>query len=347
MGFFANFGILSILLLALYICLPFVPAFIWAVIVYQAGLPLQRRIRQRYSTTQTSLLMLLVVFLTIIIPVFLVGGQLGIEATNTFQRLQEEGISAPTTESLRQAILNSPLPAPLQNYLVGGDLEAILLKHAADTGKTLLSFSSALLTSAAVNIGQFIFSMVVFLFLYFMICSNGAQWSERIVSAIPKEYQADALLTRLASAASGLFWGVAGTCLAQGIVGGIIFLLLGLPSPLLITALISFCALIPVVGTAIIWGPFVLWLAFNGAWIKAIILALSGIFVIGMMDNVTRPILTKIGGAQLSVLTVTLGAIGGIAVFGLTGLVIGPLALESFSWLLDRLGQRTGDNPTP
>lgn len=347
MFFFAYFGILAIILLTGYICRPFLPAFVWALVIYQAGLPLQRRLLLRCSPLQTSLLMLLVVLLTIIVPLALIGGQLVIEAAAAYQRLEAQGFTTPSAESLRQMILNSPLPAPLRDYLAGGNLEETLLVHAAELGRTIVSLSSALLTRAAINIGAFLFSTVAFLFLYFCVCSEGSAWYRKIIRAVPIEYEIESLLSRLASGASGLFWGVAGTCLAQGIVGGIIFLLMGLPSPLLVAALITFCALIPVIGTAIIWIPFVLWLAINGAWLKALILTLCGVFVISAMDNVTRPLLTKISGAPLSILTVTLGAIGGLTVFGLTGLVIGPLVIESFSWLLDRLGKRAPEEAPP
>lgn len=343
MIFFAYFGILAIILLTGYICFPFLPAFAWALVIYQAGLPLQRRLLLRCSPLQTSLLMFLIVLLTIIVPLSLLGGRLVIEASTAYQRLEAQGFTTPSAESLRQLILNLPLPAPLQEYLTGDNLEETLLVHAAELGRTIVSFSSALLTKAAINIGGFLFSTVAFLFLYFCVCSEGSAWYRRIVRAVPIEYDIESLLIRLSSAASGLFWGVAGTCLAQGMVGGLIFLFLGLPSPLLIAALISFCALIPVIGTAIIWVPFVLWLAISGAWLKALILTLCGIFVISSMDNITRPLLTKISGAQLSTLTVTLGAIGGLTVFGLTGLVIGPLVIESFSWLLDRLGKTAAE----
>lgn len=339
MFFFAYFGILAITLLAGYICLPFLPAFVWALIIYQAGLPLQRRLQQHFSPLQTSLLMLLIVLLTIIIPLSLLGGQLVIEASAAYQRLEAQGITTPTADSLRQLILNSPLPPTLRDYLAGEALKETLLVHAAELGKTIVSFSSAVLTRAAINIGALLFSTVAFLFLYFCVCSEGPAWYKRIIRAVPIEYDIESLLSRLASGASGLFWGVAGTCLAQGIVGGLIFLFLGLPSPLLIAALISFCALVPVIGTAIIWVPFVIWLTISGAWVKALILALCGVFVISSMDNITRPLLTKVSGSQLSTLTVTLGAIGGLTVFGLTGLVIGPLAIECFSWLLDRLSK--------
>ncbi|PKN11301.1 MAG: hypothetical protein CVU69_13285 [Deltaproteobacteria bacterium HGW-Deltaproteobacteria-4] len=339
MIFFAYFGILAIVLLTGYICLPFLPAFAWALIIYQAGLPLQQRLQRHCSPLQTSLLMLFIVLLTIIVPITLLGGQIIIEASAAYQRLEAQGFTTPSAESLRQLLLNSPLPAPLLNYLAGDTLEETLLVHAAELGKAIVTYSSAFFTRAAINVGSFLFSTVAFLFLYFCVCSAGPTWHRKIISAVPIEYDMGSLLSRLAAAAAGLFWGVAGTCLVQGIIGGTIFLFLGLPSPLLIAALISFCALVPVIGTAIVWVPFVLWLVINGAWIRALILALSGIFIIGSIDNITRPLLTKISGAQLSTLTVTLGAIGGLTVFGLTGLVIGPLVLEAFSWLLDRLSK--------
>ncbi|MBE0502769.1 MAG: AI-2E family transporter [Desulfuromonadales bacterium] len=339
MIFFAYSGIFAIILLVTYICLPFLPAFVWAFIIYQAGHPLQQRLLRHVSPVQASLLMLFIVVITIIVPISLLGGQLVIEASTAYQQLEEQGFTAPSAESLRQLLLNSPLPAPLRDYLSGDSLKETLLVHTAELGKTLVSVASAFLTRAVINIGSFLFSVIAFLFIYFCVCNNGSGWYQKILKAVPREYGLDTLLSRLASAASGLFWGVAGTCLVQGVVGGIIFLFLGLPSPLLIAALISFCALVPVIGTAIIWLPFVLWLAINGAWAKALILALCGVFVIGSIDNITRPLLTKVSGAQLSTLTVTLGAIGGLTAFGLTGLVIGPLVIESFSWLLDRLGQ--------
>lgn len=340
MIFFAYSGIFAIILLATYVCLPFLPAFVWALVIYQAGHPLHQRLLRHTSPLQASLLMLIIVLLTIVVPLSLLGGQLVIEASTAYQQLEAQGFTAPSAESLRQLLLNSPLPAPLKDYLSEDNLQETLLVHTAELGKTLVSVVSAFLTRALINIGGLLFSVIAFLFIYFCVCIQGSDWHQKILKAVPAEYGLVALLSRLASASSGLFWGVAGTCLVQGIIGGMIFLFLGLPSPLLIAALISFCALVPVIGTAIIWVPFVLWLAFKGAWVKALILALCGIFVIGSSDNITRPLLTKVSGAQLSTLTVTLGAIGGLTAFGLTGLVIGPLALESFSWLLDRLGQK-------
>lgn len=345
---FAFLGILCILLLTAYIFLPFFPAFVWALVVYLAGLPLQRRLLRRYSAMKTALFMLVIVILTIIIPISLLGSKLVIEASTAYQKLAEQGITAPSAESFLRLIDNLPLPTSIRAYIKEANLKETFLVHAAEMTRMIFSFSSSFLTNAAIHVGNFLFSVLAFLFLYFYTCLEGEEWYRKIIRAVPSVYGLESLLARLAACTSGLFWGEAGTCLTQGITGGIIFLLLGLPSPLLITALISFCALVPVIGTAIIWGPFAIWLLMNGAWLKALILTLSGIFLISSMDNIIRPFLTKISGSLLSTLTVTIGAIGGIIVFGLTGLVIGPLAIESFSWLLDRLGKENDSlSPSP
>lgn len=137
--------------------------------------------------------------------------------------------------------------------------------------------------------------------------------------------------------------GGAGTCLLQGVAGGMIFLIMGLPSPFIAGSLMAIGALLPAVGTALVWLPVAVWLAITGAWGKALLLIALGCGVIGTMDNITRPLLAKAGGGQLSILVVTTGAIGGIAAFGLTGIIVDPLALEAFSWLLDHLGARNPD----
>lgn len=335
MKYFALLAALGILLLAGWVCLPFLPAFVWALIIYQVGQPLQKRLLLRFSSTQTAVLMLSIVTLTLVIPVSLIGTRLVIEATHAYQQLETVQISP---ASIQRFVAELPLPDVLRSRLESYNLDATLSSHGTEIGKTILRLATGLLTSAAKGAGAFLFSLIAFLFIYFCMCTDGPAWHRKITRAIPAPYGLEALLTRLAAGASGLFWGVAGTCLAQGTAGGLIFLALGLPSPLLVGTLISFCALIPFVGSALVWLPFSIWLLFAGSWGKALILALCGIFIIGSMDNITRPFFTRLSGAEIPVLSVTLGAIGGLAIFGLTGLVVGPLAIEAFSWLLDRLG---------
>jgi len=114
--------------------------------------------------------------------------------------------------------------------------------------------------------------------------------------------------------------------LIQGILGGLMFWILGLPDPVLAGAAMALLALLPIMGTGLIWGPAALILAFTGSWIKAIVLALWGLFAVSLIDNVLYPILVA---EELSFyrLAVFFAVFGGLIAFGFTGIVLGPLIL--------------------
>ena len=338
MSFFANAGIVLVVALAGWIFLPFLPSFIWALVMFQVVHPVHQKFLRRFSPGLAAAAMVVLVTLAVIIPLSFVGGNLVYEAANAFQSFQQQDMKRFSAQSVSRMINRLPLPEAARKHLSRYEIdEDAVMSHAAEFGKKVLGIVTDLVTSAAKSAGGFLFSVIAFLFLFYFACKDGTQWYTRLVKVAPPSFGLESLLASLASAASGIFWGVAGTCLLQGIAGGIAFALLGLPSPFLAGALMAICALIPAVGTALVWGPAALWLALTGSGGKALILVALGAGVIGMMDNVTRPVLAKLGGARLSVVTVTVGAIGGIAAFGLTGIFAGPLALTAFSWLLDHL----------
>jgi predicted PurR-regulated permease PerM len=342
MNFFANAGIVLVVALAGWVFLPFLPSLIWALVICQVVRPLQRKFLLRLSPGVAAAALVVLVTLAVIVPLSFVGGKLVYEATDAYQAFQKEGMKQLSVQSLTNVVNRLPLPEVARRHLSRYEIdENAVTSHAAEIGKKALDIITDLVTSAAKSAGGFIFSVIAFLFLFYFACKDGTEWHARLVRVAPPSFGLESLLARLASVASALFWGVAGTCLLQGIVGGIAFALLGLPSPFLAGALMTICALVPAVGTALVWGPAAIWLALTGSGVKALILLGIGAGVIGMMDNVTRPLLSKLGGAQLSVLTITIGAIGGIAAYGLTGIIVGPLALTAFSWLLDHLAQES------
>ncbi|MGE5663646.1 MAG: AI-2E family transporter, partial [Deltaproteobacteria bacterium] len=121
--------------------------------------------------------------------------------------------------------------------------------------------------------------------------------------------------------------GILGTCLVQGLLGGIGFRIAGLPSPVLFGSLMAFASLVPFVGTALFWLPGGIYLLLAGKVAKGIFLLAWGVLIVGGADNVIRPLL--IGGkADLPFSLMALGAIGGFAAFGLMGVVIGPVILS-------------------
>jgi len=341
MSFFANAGVVFVVALAGWVFLPFLPSFIWALVMFQVVRPLHRKILLRLSPGVTAAAMVVLVTLALIVPLSFVGGNLVYEAANAYQSFEKQGMKRLSVQSLTRTLDRLPLPDAARRQLSRYEIdEDAIMSQAAEFGKKALGIFTDLVTSAAKSAGGFLFSVVAFLFLFYFACKDGTEWYARIARVAPPGFALESLLERLASGASALLWGVAGTCLLQGIAGGVAFALLGLPSPLLAGALMAICALIPAVGTALVWGPAAIWLALTGSGGKALIMLFLGAGVIGMMDNVTRPLLAKLGGAQLSVVTVTVGAIGGIAAFGLTGIIVGPLAMEALSWLVDHLARQ-------
>ena len=344
MNIFANTGILLIVVLAGWIFLPFIPSFIWALVMARVVRPIYLRALRHCSATIASLLMVVLVTLAVLIPLSLLATKLVYEAARSYQLFGQWLTMNLSLQSVKNIVNRLPLPDTAHRFLSQYEFdEPTAIAYATEYGKKALDLLTSLATSAAMGAGGFLFAAVAFLILFYFACKDGENWYSRIIRAVPSRFGLEALFARIGTGASVLFWGEAGTCLLQGLAGGIIFLILGLPSPFLAGSLMAICALLPVVGTALVWLPMAGWLALTGAWGKAVILIAFGGVVIGTMDNITRPLLSKVGGGQMSVLTVTIGAIGGIAAYGLTGIIVGPLALEAFSWLLDHLGDKNSN----
>jgi predicted PurR-regulated permease PerM len=113
------------------------------------------------------------------------------------------------------------------------------------------------------------------------------------------------------------------TVLIHGTAGGVIFFFFGLPSPLLWGAVMAVLSLIPVVGTALVWAPVVVYYVLTGAVWKGIILLVVFIGVVGTVDNLVKPVLIR-RGTEIDTLWIFLSVLGGIGVFGFLGLFLGP-----------------------
>jgi predicted PurR-regulated permease PerM len=150
---------------------------------------------------------------------------------------------------------------------------------------------------------------------------------------LPRERSRE-LLSRLGEVTKAVVKGIGLTCLAQGALGGLGFWVAGLPSPLLFGVVMAFAALIPVVGTAIVWLPGVLYLFFTGQTTWAVGLLLWCGLVVGNADNVLRPLLIG-GNAGMPLPLLLVGILGGLFAYGLMGLILGPLILTVLLFVLE------------
>ncbi len=130
--------------------------------------------------------------------------------------------------------------------------------------------------------------------------------------------------------------------LIQGFLGGLMFWILGLPAPILFGAAMALFAVLPVMGTAFIWAPAAIFLALSGSWIKALVLAIWGGLVVGLIDNFLYPILVA-GELRFHPLAVFFAVFGGLLAFGIAGVVLGPVILAITVALLEIWQVRRAD----
>ena len=177
-------------------------------------------------------------------------------------------------------------------------------------------------------------SLFVMLFSLFFLLRDGDALGRQLRDLLPlPDRERDRLMSEtrdlvIASVGAGLL--VAAT---QGAIGGVAFWLLGIAAPVIWGAVMAMCALIPLVGAALVWVPTSLGLLFSGEIVRGIILLIVGVLGISMADNILRPVLLA-GRTSASGLVVFLGILGGAGAFGFIGLVLGPIILVTAGSLL-------------
>jgi predicted PurR-regulated permease PerM len=210
------------------------------------------------------------------------------------------------------------------------NLQTTILSHVENAVSTLLTITAGLVGSVTV----FGFNAFITIFVLFFFFRDGRSMSRRAGVMLPlKPDQTRRLFTRVKDTLHAIVYGTLAMAAIQGTLTGLAFWFLGLTSPVLWGLVATVLAVFPVVGTACVWGPAACLLFFSGHWIKAVILVVWGLAVVHPVDNILRPYL--IGSrVKLSALYVFFAVVGGLKVFGVLGLFIGPLILAVTAALL-------------
>lgn len=225
-----------------------------------------------------------------------------------------------------------------------------VLQQAADAAQSALQQLASLGGSVVVGAFSVLTQFFLTLFLLFFFLRDGRDMLQRGIRLIPMQtVRKQDLVGQLAGVTRAVVLGTLATAIVQGTLLGIGFAIAGLPSPLVFAAIGALASLIPIVGTALIWVPGVITLIAQGKTGWAVFLALWCIVLVAGSDNVVRPMIIS-GRSNASTLLVFMGLLGGVSVFGLAGIFMGPLILTAVAALLryaDELAPLPSQPPTP
>jgi predicted PurR-regulated permease PerM len=326
--------VLAATLLFFIILWPFFGAVCWAVFIALVFWPLHGRFLHgsRGRKNMAALASLTVILLIVILPSALIIASITQEASVMVEKMRSGEIQIPQYFERMIQALPEWLRSVLQRFGMA-DLKLLQQKLLAAVGA-----SGQVLTSRVVGIGQvtldFIVAFFVMLYLLFFLFRDGEQLSQSIARAIPLQPQhTRRLLTQFATVVRATVKGNIVVALVQGALGSVAFWFLGVTGVALWGAVMALLSLLPAVGAAMVWGPVALYFFFTGAVVKGIGLTVWGALVIGLVDNVLRPVLVG-KDTRMPDYLVLVATLGGIVVFGLNGFVIGPVIAAVFlvSW---------------
>lgn len=314
---------------------PLAGAVLWALFLALVFWPMhQRCLQQVRRPNLAAALTLASIVVIVIVPLFMVSAQVVDQASVLVQGIRSGQIQpAQWVQRMLEAL---PLWAQglLQRFGVS-DLASVLQR----AGEVLAS-SSKTITTGVLGLGQvtldFLVSFFIMLYVLFFFLRDGQVLGDRIAAAVPlRPRQTQRLLGQFVTVVRATVKGNVVVALVQGVLGGIAFAVLGIPGAVLWGTLMALLSLLPAVGAALVWGPVALYELFTGQLVAGIGLAAWGTLVIGLVDNVLRPILVG-RDTRMPDYLVLVATVGGISLFGLNGFVMGPVVAALFlvAWRL-------------
>ncbi|MHB1121676.1 MAG: AI-2E family transporter [Ramlibacter sp.] len=271
---------------------------------------------------------LLVIVVSVLLPTALLTAAIAQEAAAFYERVRSGDIQI--GQYFQRGVEALPVWARgLLDRFGLGDLTLL-----QDKVVELLGRSGQTITSRVFSIGQntleFLVSFFVMLYLLFFLLRDGNELAALAARAMPlKQEHTARLLGQFATVVRATVKGNVVVALVQGTLGGLAFWTLGIAGPLLWGAVMAVLSLLPAVGAALVWGPVAIYLATTGSILPALGLTLWGVLVIGLVDNVLRPILVG-RDTRMPDYLVLIATLGGLTVFGLNGFVIGPVIAAMF-----------------
>jgi predicted PurR-regulated permease PerM len=329
------FLVVAVSLAFAWILWPFYGAVFWGTILAILFAPLNQRLLRSMGKRRTiaALTTVTIVLLIVILPLTLIGALLVQEALNVYGRFQSGELNFGRYFQQVFGALPVWLTTLLERF---GLTNLAAIQERLSTG---LVQAGQFVATKALSIGQNTFDLIVnlciVLYLLFFLLRDGDDLARRIRNAIPldAEQQHD-LFNRFTTVIRATVKGNVVVAIVQGALGGLIFWFLGVHAPVLWAVVMAFLSLIPAVGSALIWVPVSIYFLVTGSIWQGLLLLAYGVLVIGLVDNILRPILVG-KDTKMPDYVVLIATLGGIAIFGLNGFVIGPVIAAMFMAVWD------------
>lgn len=308
---------------------PFYGAVLWGAAIAILFAPLHRKIRDRLRgrANLAAVATLLIIIAIVIVPLILVGILLVQQAAGVYERLQAGNVD------FRSYLMQIAEAAP--NWVTGmlssiGITNLDLEEPIAAGLRTASQFLAGQLVLLGQNTFIFVIGLFVMLYLLFFLLRDGDALARRLNDAVPlRPEQRRALADKFTMVIRAMIKGTLAVAVVQGALGGLIFWLLGIPAAALWGVVMGILSLLPAVGSPIIWGPVAIYLLATGEVWQGLILLAYGALVIGLIDNVLRPILVG-KDTRIPDYVVLISTLGGLALFGVNGLLLGPVIAALF-----------------
>ena len=314
-----SYGVLLLLIYLVFrIAQPFLSALAWAAILVTFFYPMHRRLTKRLSSISASVVSTLAATILLIAPAILVTALFVREAVSISRGVQHSIVEQ-----------HAPIIAKgwswIAHHVPGIDANANIFETLEQGIEKEAGFLAERIGTILKNIAAFLFDLFVMIFAMFYFFRDAGKILGIVKRILPFDAQhQDAMTIQIQELISASVITSLVVAAIQGALGGLGFALVGLPAPVFWGVVMAFFSLVPVVGSALIFVPASLWLGFSGHWGRAILLLAICAGVSTVLDNVLRPLLLG-GRTELSGLVVFISVVGGVSLFGMLGLVLGPI----------------------
>lgn len=310
---------------------PFLFSALWAGLLAHMAFPLHLRLTRLFAGREMlSAAVLTIGAMAIVVAPLVVMGIMLVREAGVAEQEIRTWISGGGLQRLPEQLATIPMIGSwLQSALAGDATPAVSLEQSVLTGvKELSQFLIGGMGGLLKNTFALIVNFFMMLLILFFLFKDGRQWLLVLLELVPmEESHKSKIMIRLDQTIRAVVKGVLVTAIVQGLLAGMAYVALSVPFPMGLTALTIVLAPIPFGGTGLVWLPVALYLFWIGMAGKALAMLAWGIGVVSMVDQFLRPWL--IGqDVQIPVLLLVLSVLGGLALYGLLGLFIGPILVS-------------------